>query len=154
MPNLSFLEHYRTIIKTPSISAFDEKLNMSNKSLIDILSGWFSDLGFSITIQLVPGAGNQFNMLAKIGSGEGGLLLCGPSDTVTCDDGRWQSDPFKVKQADGKLFGLGSCDMKGFFAFILEALKTIPLNKLKKPLYILDTADEETSMASARFFAE
>ena len=102
----------------------------------------------------MPGAGNQFNMLAKIGSGEGGLLLCGPSDTVTCDEGRWQSDPFKVKQADGKLFGLGSCDMKGFFAFILEALKTIPLNKLKKPLYILDTADEETSMASARFFAE
>jgi hypothetical protein len=68
MPNLSFLEHYRTIIKTPSISAFDEKLNMSNKSLIDILLGWFSDLGFSITIQLVPGAGNQFNMLAKIGT--------------------------------------------------------------------------------------
>jgi acetylornithine deacetylase len=154
MPNLSFLEHYETIIKTPSISAFDEKFNMSNKPLIDILSSWFSDLGFSITIQLVPGTGNKFNMLAKIGSGEGGLLLCGHSDTVPYDEGRWQSDPFKVKQADGKLFGLGSCDMKGFFAFIIEALKTIPLNKLKKPLYILATADEETSMAGARFFAE
>jgi acetylornithine deacetylase len=80
-------------------------------------------------------------------------LLCGHSDTVPYDEGRWQSDPFKVKQADGKLFGLGSCDMKGFFAFILEALKTIPLNKLNKPLYILATADEETSMAGARFFA-
>ncbi len=154
MPNLSFLEHYETIIKTPSISAFDEKFNMSNKPLIDILSSWFSDLGFSITIQLVPGTGNKFNMLAKIGSGEGGLLLCGHSDTVPYDEGRWQSDPFKVKQADGKLFGLGSCDMKGFFALIIEALKTIPLNKLKKPLYILATADEETSMAGARFFAE
>jgi acetylornithine deacetylase len=44
--------------------------------------------------------------------------------------------------------------MRGFFAFILEALKTIPLNKLKKPLYILATADEETSIAGARFFAE
>ena len=154
MPNLSFLEHYETIINTPSISAFDQKFDQSNKPLIDILSGWFSDLGFSITIQLVPGTRNKFNMLAKIGSGEGGLLLCGHSDTVPYDEGRWQSDPFKVKQADGKLFGLGSCDMKGFFAFILEALKTIPLNKLKKPLYILATADEETSMAGARFFAE
>ena len=93
-------------------------------------------------------------MLAKMGSGEGGLLLCGHSDTVPFDEGSWQSDPFKVKQEDGKLFGLGSCDMKGFFAFILEALKTIPLNKLNKPLYILATADEETSMAGARFFAQ
>jgi acetylornithine deacetylase len=152
--NLSFLEHYETIIKTPSISAFDEKFDQSNKPLIDILSAWFSELGFSITIQLVPGTRNKFNMLAKIGSGEGGLLLCGHSDTVPYDEGRWQSDPFKVKQADGKLFGLGSCDMKGFFAFILEALKTIPLNKLNKPLYILATADEETSMAGARFFAD
>jgi acetylornithine deacetylase len=154
MSNLSFLEHYETIIKTPSISAFDEKFDQSNKPLIDILSAWFSELGFSITIQLVPGTRNKFNMLAKIGSGEGGLLLCGHSDTVPYDEGRWQSDPFKVKQADGKLFGLGSCDMKGFFAFILEALKTIPLNKLNKPLYILATADEETSMAGARFFAD
>jgi len=154
MSNLSFLERYKTIIQTPSISAFDEKFDQSNKPLIDILSGWFSELGFSITIQLVPGTRNKFNMLAKVGSGEGGLLLCGHSDTVPYDEGRWQSDPFKVKQADGKLFGLGSCDMKGFFAFILEALKTIPLNKLQKPLYILATADEETSMAGARFFAE
>ena len=154
MSNLSFLEHYETIIKTPSISAFDEKKDQTNRPLIDILSGWFSDLGFSITIQQVPGTRNKFNMLAKIGNGEGGLLLCGHSDTVPFDEERWQSDPFKVKQADGKLFGLGSCDMKGFFAFVLEALKTIPLNKLNKPLYVLATADEETSMAGARFFAE
>jgi acetylornithine deacetylase len=154
MLNLSFLEHYETIIKSPSISAFDEKIDQTNRPLIDILSGWFSDLGFTITIQQVPGARNKFNMLAKVGSGEGGLLLCGHSDTVPFDDGQWQSDPFSLKQQDGKLFGLGSCDMKGFFAFILEALKTIPLDKLNKPLYILATADEETSMAGARFFAQ
>jgi acetylornithine deacetylase len=154
MLNLSFLEHYETIIKSPSISAFDEKIDQTNRPLIDILSGWFSDLGFTITIQKVPGARNKFNMLAKVGSGEGGLLLCGHSDTVPFDDGQWQSDPFSLKQQDGKLFGLGSCDMKGFFAFILEALKTIPLDKLNKPLYILATADEETSMAGARFFAQ
>ncbi|MFT6777405.1 MAG: acetylornithine deacetylase [Paraglaciecola sp.] len=154
MLNLSFLEHYETIIKSPSISAFDEKIDQTNRPLIDILSGWFSDLGFTITIQQVPGTRNKFNMLAKVGSGEGGLLLCGHSDTVPFDDGQWQSDPFSLKQQDGKLFGLGSCDMKGFFAFILEALKTIPLDKLNKPLYILATADEETSMAGARFFAQ
>jgi acetylornithine deacetylase len=93
-------------------------------------------------------------MLAKLGSGEGGLLLSGHSDTVPFDQDRWQMDPFKVRQADERLYGLGSCDMKGFFAFILEALKDVPLNKLKKPLYILATADEETSMAGARFFVQ
>ncbi len=44
--------------------------------------------------------------------------------------------------------------MKGFFAFILDALRDVDVSKLKKPLYILATADEETSMAGARYFAE
>lgn len=154
MPNLSFIELYESIIKNPSISAFDQEIDQSNKPLIELLSSWFSEFGFEITIQLVPNTRNKFNMLAKIGSGEGGLLLSGHSDTVPFDEGRWQSDPFTLKQQDGKLFGLGTCDMKGFFAFVLEALKTIPLDKLQKPLYILATADEETSMAGARFFAQ
>ncbi|MDU0354083.1 acetylornithine deacetylase [Paraglaciecola aquimarina] len=154
MPNFSFLDLYGSIVESPSISAFDPKIDQTNKPLIDLLSGWFSDLGFTITIQSVPNARSKYNMLAKIGSGEGGLLLSGHSDTVPFDEGLWQSDPFRLKQQDNKLFGLGTCDMKGFFAFILEALKTVPLNTLKKPLYILATADEETSMAGARFFAE
>lgn len=154
MPNLSFIERYRSIIKNPSISAFDSKIDQSNQAIISLLSGWFEDFGFEISIQKVPSARNKFNMLAKIGSGEGGLLLSGHSDTVPFDQGRWQSDPFTMLEKDHKLFGLGSCDMKGFFAFIFEALKTIPLDKLKKPLYVLATADEETSMAGARFFAQ
>jgi acetylornithine deacetylase len=154
MASLSFIEHYQRLIKTPSISAFDPNIDQSNQPLIALLGNWFSALGFDISIQLVPDTRNKFNMLARIGSGEGGLLLCGHSDTVPFDQGRWKMDPFKMSQADGRLYGLGSCDMKGFFAFILEALRDIPLASLKKPLYILATADEETSMAGARFFAE
>lgn len=154
MSKLSFLESYKNIIKVPSISAFDEKTDMSNHAIINLLSDYFSQLGFDITIQSVPESRNKFNMLAKIGSGEGGLLLAGHSDTVPFDEGKWQQDPFVLKEADDRLYGLGTCDMKGFFAFILEALKEVPLNQLKKPLYILATADEETSMAGARFFAQ
>ncbi len=154
MPSLSFIDLYENLISTPSISAFDPKLDQSNQQLIELLGSWFADLNFEISIQSVPNTRNKFNMLARIGSGEGGLLLCGHSDTVPFDQGRWQMDPFKVRQADGRLYGLGSCDMKGFFAFILEALREVPLHSLKKPLYILATADEETSMAGARFFAE
>jgi acetylornithine deacetylase len=154
MTNQSFLEHYRNIIKIPSVSAFDAVLDMSNRPIIDLLSSYFSDFGFNISIHSVPAARNKFNMLARIGSGEGGLLLCGHSDTVPFDQGKWQQDPFSMVVSDNKLFGLGSCDMKGFFAFILEAIKDVPLQQLKKPLYILATADEETSMAGARLFAE
>ncbi|MGY0621484.1 MAG: M20/M25/M40 family metallo-hydrolase, partial [Paraglaciecola chathamensis] len=154
MPSLSFLERYAHIINTPSISAFSADLDQSNRAIIDLLAGWFKDYKFNISIQQVPNARNKYNMLAKIGSGEGGLLLSGHSDTVPFDDNKWQFDPFKAQENDGKLYGLGTCDMKGFFAFILEAIQEIPLHKLKKPLYILATADEETSMAGARFFVE
>ncbi len=154
MPNYSFIEAYEKIIGIPSISAFEASMDMSNRPIIDWLAGVFADLGFRISIHPVPGTRNKFNLLAQVGSGEGGLLLAGHSDTVPFDEGRWQQDPFTLLQKDHKLYGLGTCDMKGFFAFILEALKTVPLNKLQKPLYILASADEETSMAGARFFAQ
>lgn len=154
MPNYTFIEAYQKIISIPTISAVDENLDMSNKSLVDWLSNLFESIGFRISIQKVPGTRDKYNMLAQIGSGEGGLLLAGHSDTVPFDQGRWHSDPFTMKQQDERLYGLGACDMKGFFAFILEALKTVPLNKLSKPIYVLATADEETSMAGARFFAQ
>jgi acetylornithine deacetylase len=59
-----------------------------------------------------------------------------------------------VIDKDNRFYGLGTCDMKGFFAFILQACKGLNGKKLKKPLYILATADEETTMAGARFFSE
>ncbi len=154
MSNLSFIDRYTQIINSNSISAFDEKIDVSNRPIIDLLATWFRDFGFDISIQPVPNTRNKFNLLAKIGSGEGGLLLSGHSDTVPFDEGRWLQDPFKLLQKDDRLYGLGTCDMKGFFAFILEALADVPLEKLQKPLYILATADEETSMAGARFFAQ
>lgn len=154
MTAITFIDRYRQIIASPSISAFDEHLDMSNRPLLDLLATWLSDFGFDITIQSVPHARNKYNLLAKLGSGAGGLLLAGHSDTVPFDAGRWQFDPFKLTERDNKLFGLGTCDMKGFFAFVLEALDGLPLDKLRKPLYVLATADEETSMAGARFFSQ
>lgn len=154
MRNMSFIERYEKIIAIPTISAFEASLDQTNRPLIDLLANYFSEVGFNISIHNVPEARGKYNLLAKMGSGEGGLLLAGHSDTVPFDENKWLQDPFMLKQHDGKLFGLGTCDMKGFFAFILEALQSIPLQKLNKPLYILATADEETSMAGARFFSQ
>lgn len=149
-----FIEIYRALIATPSISATEEALDQSNESLINLLAGWFSDLGFNVEVQPVPGTRHKFNLLASTGHGAGGLLLAGHTDTVPFDDGRWTRDPFTLTEHDNKLYGLGTADMKGFFAFILDALRDVDVTTLKKPLYILATADEETSMAGARYFSE
>lgn len=149
-----FIELYRQLIATPSISATDAALDQSNETLINLLAGWFRDLGFSVEVQPVPGTRNKFNMLARTGTGAGGLLLAGHTDTVPFDDGRWTRDPFTLTEHDNKLYGLGTADMKGFFAFILDTLRDVDVSTLSKPLYILATADEETTMAGAKYFSE
>ncbi|OZI15615.1 acetylornithine deacetylase [Sodalis-like symbiont of Philaenus spumarius] len=148
-----FIQLYRALIATPSISATDAALDQNNEALINLLAGWFRDLGFQVEVQPVPGTRNKFNMLASAGSGPGGLLLTGHSDTVPFDDGCWTRDPFVLTEHDNKLYGLGTADMKGFFAFVLDSLRDIDVASLKKPLYVLATADEETSMAGASYFA-
>jgi acetylornithine deacetylase len=148
-----FIELYRQLIAAPSISAVDEELDQSNEYVINLLADWLAEIGFEIEIQPVPDTRRKFNLLATLGSGSGGLLLCGHTDTVPFDAGRWTQDPFTLTERDNKLYGLGTADMKGFFAFIIDALRDIDLTKLTQPLYILASADEETSMAGARYFA-
>lgn len=155
----SFLTLYSELISTPTISnVTNEKLDFSNKPLIDKLANWFEALGFKIEIQPVPNTRDKFNLLATYSNSEnqtqGGLLLSGHTDTVPFDDGQWTKDPFKLTEENNKLYGLGTADMKGFFAFILDALRDMDLTKLTKPIYVLATADEETTMAGASFFAK
>lgn len=149
----TFIELYRQLISIPSISSVDARCDQSNKVLINLLAEWLTTLGGKITIQPVPETRYKFNLLATFGQGEGGLLLCGHTDTVPFDDGQWTKDPFQLTEYNSKLYGLGSADMKGFFAFIVEALRNIDFQQLQHPIYILATADEETTMAGARFFA-
>jgi acetylornithine deacetylase len=103
-----FIEIYRALIATPSISATEEALDQSNESLINLLAGWFSDIGFNVEVQPVPGTRHKFNLLASTGQGAGGLLLAGHTDTVPFDDGRWTRDPFTLTEHDNKLYGLGT----------------------------------------------
>ncbi|MDO6445047.1 acetylornithine deacetylase [Colwellia sp. 1_MG-2023] len=152
LPNFS--ESLKQLIASPSISSTQASWDQGNLDIIQLLATWFEQIGFAVDIQKVPETRNKYNLLAKLGSGEGGLLLAGHSDTVPFDENRWQSDPLKVVDKDDKFYGLGTCDMKGFFAFILQACKKLNATQLKKPLYILATADEETTMAGARFFAQ
>ncbi|WP_373767788.1 acetylornithine deacetylase [Glaesserella sp.] len=153
MTTLTFIERYKQLIEIPTISSLEAEYDQSNQVLIERLADWLSDYGFKTDIIAVEGSRQKYNLLATYGEGEGGLLLAGHTDTVPFDQDRWSVDPFKLTEKDGKLYGLGTADMKGFFAFVVDAVSQIDLTKLTKPLRILATADEETTMLGARTFA-
>lgn len=154
MANTKFIERYRNLIALPTISSLEAAEDQSNKQLIELLATWLADFGFKTEIIRVEGSRDKYNLLATYGEGEGGLLLAGHTDTVPFDEGKWTFNPFALTEQNGKFYGLGTADMKGFFAFIVDVVSQIDLNKLTKPLRILATADEETTMLGARTFAQ
>ena len=146
-----FLHMLQALIAQPSISSANAAQDMSNLAVIELLAQWLKEIGFSIEIQDLPS--NKANLIATLGSGPGGLVLAGHTDTVPCDDSLWQSDPLTLSDRDQRFYGLGSTDMKGFFAVALEAAREFCQRPLQQPLIVLATADEETSMAGARALA-
>ncbi|WP_040502642.1 acetylornithine deacetylase [Idiomarina xiamenensis] len=154
MPKLDFLTLYKDLIAIPSVSCIEPGWDTSNLAVVEKLAQCLQQLGFSIELQELNAQRGKYNLLATYlpanQQTQGGLLLAGHTDTVPWDEGRWQRDPFKLTEADNKLYGLGSADMKGFFAFVIEAIQQFDLSQLQKPLRILATADEETTMAGAR----
>ncbi|WOT05107.1 acetylornithine deacetylase [Shewanella youngdeokensis] len=144
---------FAQLIAAPSISALEAQDDMSNKAVIELLHNWFTDLGMSCQAQVVADSRNKHNFVASFGSGKGGLLLAGHTDTVPFDDGLWNQNPFQLIEKNDRWYGLGACDMKGFFALVLAALKELPMDKFKRPLHILASADEETTMNGAKEFA-
>lgn len=144
------LEMMQQLIAIPSISCTDPALDQSNRAVIDALAGWSQQLGFNIDIQALDATGSKANLIATIGSGQGGLVLAGHTDTVPFDQGDWRSDPFRLTEVDNRLYGLGTADMKAFFALAIDAIRGFDLSQLRQPLIILATADEETSMSGAR----
>jgi len=143
---------YSELIGMPSISSVNPELNLSNRPVVERLANWFADAGFKTEILPVAGRPDQVNLVARIGPVDqaDGLVLSGHTDTVPCNPELWQSDPFTLTERDGRWYGLGSADMKGFFALILEALRGIDVGQLQRPLTVLATADEESGMDGAK----
>jgi acetylornithine deacetylase len=140
----------RQLIAAPSVSSVNPAWDQSNAPVIDELAGWLDSSGFEVDKLPVPGWPGKYNLVATLGSGPDGLVLAGHTDTVPFDETRWQSDPFSLSERDGRFYGLGTSDMKGFFALALEAIRGLEEKQLKHPLVILATADEESSMCGAQ----
>lgn len=144
------------LLSLPSVSSANAAIDMSNRPVVEYLAECFEALGFEC--QLIPSPSSsseeKLNLLATLGSGPGGLVLSGHTDTVPLNEELWSVNPFGLTEKNGLFYGLGSTDMKGFFPLVMEAVKSLDTGKLKEPLIVLATADEETSMYGARTLAE
>ena len=150
-PNL--LGMIKALISTPSISSANPDYDQSNRPVINLLANWLNDLGFQTEILTLDGQPDKANLIATLGSGPGGLVLAGHTDTVPYDEGRWNYDPFQLTRANGRLYGLGTSDMKAFLALAIEAAAAFSAEQFKEPLTLVATADEESSMDGARALA-
>ena len=141
------------LIGCNSISSVNPSLDQGNRAVIDVLANWLDELGFQTEIMPLADP-RKANLIATLGTGPGGLVLAGHTDTVPCDEMLWSRDPFKLTEQDNRFYGLGTCDMKSFFALAIEAAKGFLDKPLQQPLIILATADEESSMMGAKALAE
>ncbi len=139
--------------------AIDSVSSRSNKDLVEYLQGRCQAAGFVVQrysyvdenqvekINLVALAGTQFGEQTEVS-----LALVGHTDTVPYDP-NW-NEAINLTERDGKLFGRGSCDTKGFIAATLTAATSIDLSQLQNPLALIFTADEEIGLRGAKYLAQ
>ena len=137
--------------------AFESPSLESNLPIIDYVERLLGKLGFATErIEYDDAAGvRKANIVGKLGDGVGGVAYFGHTDVVPADD--WFSNDhsaFTPTEKDGKLFGRGSCDMKGSVACALAAVEQFSSADLKRPIYFTCTADEEIGYGGAREVAK
>ena len=136
------------LISIPSVSCVNPIFDQSNQVIIEHLANWCEALGFVCEINQIPNRADKFNLIATLGEGKDGLVLAGHTDTVPYNIEHWQYEPFRLIEIDNRLYGLGTADMKTFFALALVAV-TQSSSPFQHPLSIIATADEESTMAGA-----
>ncbi|MEM9142459.1 MAG: acetylornithine deacetylase [Bacteroidota bacterium] len=122
----------------------------SNLSIIQWIKTYLESYG--VAVCLVPNAeGNKASLHCRIGPAvDGGVILSGHTDVVPVAGQEWSTDPFELTdKGDGRLYGRGSCDMKGFLACCLAMLPQMVKAPLKKPLYFAFSYDEEIGCLAA-----
>lgn len=135
------------LLKT--LVGFDTTSRGSNLALIEWVEAYLD--GLAIPHRRAPNAdGTKSNLIATIGPAlEGGVVLSGHTDVVPVDGQPWSSDPFTLSRRDGRLYGRGTCDMKGFIALALAAAPEIKAAHPKKPVHLVFTYDEEIGCLGA-----
>jgi acetylornithine deacetylase len=125
--------------------AFASVSDVSNLPLVEFVESYLSEHRLESRRAPSP-AGDKAAILATIGPRvDGGVALSGHTDVVPVEGQPWSSSPFIVREASGRLYGRGACDMKGFDACVLAMAPTFRDAGLKRPVHIVLSYDEETT---------
>lgn len=147
------------VMKGPTYSAtellarlvhFDTTSHRSNLPLVRFVEDYLAQHG--VASQLVPNEdGAKASLFATIGpQGLAGVALSGHTDVVPVDGQTWTSDPFVLAERDGRLYGRGAADMKGFLACVLAAVPDFLSRQLAAPIHIAFSYDEEIGCLGVR----
>ena len=148
MKPLTTLELLSTLV------GFDTTSRQSNLQLINYVRNYLDDYGVESTL-IYNDEGDRANLYATIGPHDvGGVLLSGHTDVVPVTGQAWDSDPYKITDREGILYGRGSSDMKGFIAATLAAVPTMVNQQLKTPLHLAFSYDEEIGCVGAKDMVE
>jgi acetylornithine deacetylase len=139
----------RAIDILAKLVAFDTTSRRSNLELIQWVERYLAEL--NVPTRRVPNAdGTKSNLMAMIGPPvEGGIVLSGHTDVVPVDGQPWSTDPWTLTERDGRLYGRGTCDMKGFLALALAAAPHLAKANLRKPVHLAFSYDEEVGCLGA-----
>ncbi len=145
--------NFSTIEILGNLVGFDTTSRSSNLELIEWVRGYLDWHGVRSDL-VADDAGDKVNLYATVGpSDTGGVMLSGHTDCVPVDGQPWTSDPFELVERDGRFFGRGAADMKGFIAVALAAVPEAKKKALKRPLHLAFSYDEELGMLGARRLA-
>lgn len=133
---------------------FDTVSSNPNRALMD----WVADLlaAHGVQSRLVPDSGGgKANLYATVGpAGGGGVMLSGHTDVVPVEGQSWTRPPFALTEADGRYYGRGTTDMKGFVACAIRALLLAARRPLRVPLHLALSHDEEVGCMGVRSLIE
>ena len=135
-----------------TLVGFDTTSRNSNLNLIEHVRDALQAQGVKVQLIQSPD-GAKSNLFATLpahdGSSQGGIALSGHTDVVPVDGQQWNTDPFALTAIDGKLYGRGTCDMKGFIAAGLALVPEFLAMPLAKPLHFALSYDEEVGCLGA-----
>lgn len=145
---MTALDH--TISILGDLIAFPTVSSESNLDLIRYAGAHLEEHGAEVETY-ADATGTKANLFATLGPKvDGGIVLSGHTDVVPVADQEWNSDPFTMEQRDGRTYGRGACDMKGFIAAALATAPAVARADLKRPLHFAFTYDEEVGCLGAR----
>lgn len=140
----------RAIDILATLIGFDTTSRNSNLALIAWMETYLRDLGVATTRVADP-TGGKANLWATIGPREErGFILSAHTDVVPVDGQAWTGDPFRLAERDGRLYGRGTADMKGFLACCLAAVPDLLKQGLRRPVHLAFSYDEEVGCIGVR----